>query len=80
MNRILLLALVGGAVYWLSRGREREPVAQQTRSLAGTRAPDVAPGPTVEQQALLDEALEETFPASDSLAVTPPPRSGIARH
>ena len=65
MNRLLLLALIGGALYWLFK----EPVpggGQRRLSASGTGL-----DPEDEQE-LLDEAIEESFPASDPPAVTPP--------
>ncbi len=68
MNRLLVLALAGGFLYWLLK----EP-ARRTRPEPPLPEDD-RPAPYSEDD-LLDEALEESFPASDSPAVTPPPRA-----
>lgn len=65
MNKWVVLALIGGAVYWLTK----EPAPQRTR--ASLSAPGASLDPQDEQE-LLDEALDESFPASDPPAVTPP--------
>lgn len=60
MNRLVLLALIGGGLYWLLK--DSEP---RRREMGEALDPD-------DQQARLDEALEESFPASDPPAVSPP--------
>ncbi len=58
MNKTwLVLGLIGGVLYWLSKEPPR-------------RAADARLDPDDEQE-LLDEALDKSFPASDPPAVTP---------
>lgn len=63
MNKWALMALLGGAIYWLTR----EPAPPHTGTYAGE--PDLDPD---DDEDLLDEALDESFPASDPPAVTRP--------
>lgn len=69
MNRLLLLGLIGGGMYWLFRESARQNAerlyledAEHDRDYEDTmdRAID-----REHEQELLDEALVESFPASD---------------
>lgn len=63
MNKLLLLTLIGGSLYWLSRQPQGRP---------RTEGEPHEPLDPEDEQALLDEALDESFPASDPPAVSPP--------
>ena len=70
MNKLLVLGLLGGAVYWLLR--EPSPRSGSMYLLEGeASAQDLEDSLTRgaldrdEEQELLDEALAESFPASD---------------
>jgi hypothetical protein len=69
VRNFLILALIGGALYWLLRGSTAPYAARR-----GQQAEfDIDP---YDEEELLDEALRESFPASDSPAVSPHRRAG----
>lgn len=76
MNRWIFAALIGAGLYWLLK----EPAPRRGYALDADGLPEGEPdltgGPDPDsEQELLDEALRESFPASDPPSVSPP-RSG----
>lgn len=65
MNKWLVVGIIGAGLYWLMK----EPEPGNRRAVTGPGAGRPSPD---DEQALLDEALDESFPASDPPAVTPP--------
>ena len=77
MNRWIFLALLGGATYWLLNNEPKRragapaSLPDADAPASGDQEPAASePGAGAEQSAL-DEALQESFPASDPPAVTP---------
>lgn len=71
MNKLLLLGLIGGGLYWLFKQSTREP--EYLNEIQGEHEAIDFPDARTQadhEQALLDEALEESFPASDPPAVS----------
>jgi hypothetical protein len=71
MNKLLLLGLIGGGVYWLFRESARQPeyLDDFEAEEASQDFRDVLTGADHEQE-LLDEALAESFPASDPPSIS----------
>lgn len=69
MNKLLLLGLIGGGVYWLFKQSGQQPEYLDEFE-AGDTTTDFQDAMTQadHEQALLDEALEESFPASDPIS------------
>lgn len=67
MNKLLLLGLIGGGVYWLFRQPGQPEYLEETEGDTATGFDD-APTQADHEQQLLDEALEESFPASDPIS------------
>lgn len=66
MRKLLFLAVLGGVVYGL-----RRLIAEPERAPA-PRAPADDRGRAEAEDQRLDEALRDSFPASDPPAMTPP--------
>ena len=74
MNKLLLLGLIGGGMYWLLRQSSPRQDMQYLDDEAGRDMDEPFRTDALEhdeEERLLDEALAESFPASDSPAVSP---------
>ena len=69
MVRFLLGAAIAGAAYYLYR-QKRLLDAPGSTTNAGIKDIEHKPLPTTEDR--LDEAIMESFPASDPVSITPP--------
>jgi hypothetical protein len=73
MNKLLLLGLIGGGVYWLFKESARQP--EYLDDMEADDAIDFQ-DTLIDQEHeedLLDEALQESFPASDPPSMSRPP-------
>ncbi|HEX7034376.1 MAG TPA: hypothetical protein VF210_01300 [Pseudomonadales bacterium] len=68
MNKLLLLGLIGGGMYWLFRQSGQPAYLEEIEGEHPGTDSDVALTQADHEQRLLDEALEESFPASDPIS------------
>lgn len=76
MNRLLLVGLLGAGLYWLLRQPSQpaehlldDATANDDMAEGGTRRISERPDPLSEED-MLDEAIKESFPASDPPALS----------